>query len=106
MRIAIIGLGKMGNQIARKLHEAGHSVVVNDHKASSVDEMKALGMTAGYTREEIIKAFGKDQVIIWMMIPADVVDSELTEWLKLIPKGSILIDFCNRSRGSRVGHQV
>ncbi len=82
----------MGNQIARKLHEDNHSVIVNDHKKSSIDEMKALGMIPGYSREEIIKVFGKDQVIIWMMIPSTVVDEELNEWLKLIPKGSILID--------------
>jgi 6-phosphogluconate dehydrogenase len=57
-----------------------------------VDEMSALGMTPAYTREEVVKFFNGEQVVIWIMIPAETVDQELGEWLKIIPKNSILID--------------
>jgi 6-phosphogluconate dehydrogenase len=92
MKIAIIGLGKMGSQIARKLHEGGHSVIAHNRSETLVDEMKALGMVGAYTKEEVISLFGAEKVIIWLMIPSGVVDSELNIWLDLIPKGSIVID--------------
>ncbi len=92
MKIAIAGLGRMGSQIARKLHEGGHTVIAFNRSSGLVDEMKSLGMIGVYTKEEVVSSFGEDQVVVWMMVPADVVDSELDLWLSLIPKGSILID--------------
>jgi len=92
MKIAIVGLGKMGKQIAKKLHEAGRTVIVYNRSKSSVDEMSALGMKPAYTREEVVSAFDGEQIIIWLMIPSETVDQELEEWLKVVPKKSILID--------------
>lgn len=92
MKIAIFGLGRMGSQIARKLHEAGHTVIASNRSSGLVDEMKSLGMIGAYLKEEVVSFFGSDQVIIWIMVPSDVVDSEIDTWLKIIPKGSILID--------------
>lgn len=91
-KIAIVGLGKMGKQIARKLYEDKHIVIVHNRSKNSVDEMSALGMIPAYTREEVVKLFNGEQVILWIMIPSGSVDQELNEWLKLVPKNSILID--------------
>ncbi len=57
-----------------------------------MDQMKEMGMTPAYSKEEVLKAFGDEQVIIWLMVPADVIEKELDEWLALAPKGSIFID--------------
>lgn len=92
MKIAIFGLGRMGSQIAKKLHEAGYQVIASNRTSGVVDEMKALGMVGAYTKEEVVSSFGTDQVIIWIMVPSDVVDAEIDTWLALVPKGSILID--------------
>lgn len=92
MKIAIAGLGRMGAQIARKLHEGGHTVIAHNRSSGKVDEMKNLGMRSAYTKEEVVSEFGSDRVIIWIMVPSDVVDSELDIWLKITPRGSILID--------------
>jgi len=92
MKIAIAGLGKMGSQIAKKLHEDGHIVIAHNRSSASVDEMKTLGMIPAYTKKEVVELFNKEQIVIWMMVPSDVVDAELDDWLKIIPKGSILID--------------
>ena len=92
MYIAVAGLGRMGKQIARKLHEDGHKVIAYNRSKESVDEMKSFGMTPAYSREEVVALFNKERVIIWIMVPADVIDQELKEWLKLVPKNSILID--------------
>ena len=77
MKIAIAGLGKMGAQIAKKLHEDGHTVVVYNRSKGPIDEMKNLGMTPAYERKDMINFFSGEQVIIWMMVPADVVKQEL-----------------------------
>ncbi len=92
MTIAVIGLGKMGSQIARKLHDAGHNVIVNNRSAGPVDEMVKLGMKGAYTKKETIVAFGNELPILWLMIPSQVVDVELDEWMELLPKGSIIVD--------------
>jgi 6-phosphogluconate dehydrogenase len=92
MKIAIFGLGRMGSQIARKLYEEGHDIVASNRSSGPVDEMKALGMKVSYTKEEVVSSFGSDRVVIWIMVPADVVDGEIDAWLALVPKGSILID--------------
>ena len=92
MKIAIVGLGRMGKQIAKKLHEGKHVVIAYNRSRDSINEMEALGMTPAYTKEEVVNLFKKDRVIIWIMIPSDVIDKELDEWLEVIPKNSILID--------------
>lgn len=92
MKIAISGLGKMGAQIAKKLHEGGHIVVAHNRSAAAVEEMKNLGLTPAYTKEEVVNLFREQQLILWLMIPSEAVDAELALWLKIIPKGSIIID--------------
>lgn len=92
MKIAVSGLGRMGMQIARKLQENGHTVVAHNRSPGSVDEMKARGAIAAYTKAEVATAFVDEQAIIWLMVPADVVDTELADWLKLLPKQTIFID--------------
>ena len=92
MKIAVIGLGKMGGQIARKLHEDSFTVIANSLHNETVDEYKKLGMLGAYNKEEVVKAFGGDQVVIWLMLPSETMDQELDLWLKLVPAGSIIID--------------
>ena len=92
MKIAIAGLGKMGAQIAKKMHEGGHVVVAYNRSPGMVDEMKSLNMIPAYTRLDVVKQFADEQVVLWLMISADSVDQELSEWLKVLPKGSLIID--------------
>jgi 6-phosphogluconate dehydrogenase len=92
MKIAIAGLGRMGMQIARKLSENGHEVIAHNRSPAKVDEAAGYGAAAAYSKEDVIKAFGDDQVILWIMIPADTIDEQLGEWLSLVPKNSIIID--------------
>src|SRR5687767_12257100 len=91
MKIAIAGLGRMGMQIARKLAENGHEVIAYNRSREPVDEAVTYGTTAAYTKEAVVKAFD-GPVTVWMMIPADVVDEELSAWLAVLPTGSTMID--------------
>lgn len=92
MKIAVTGLGRMGMQIARKLAEDNHDVVANNRSPGPIDEAIAFCASAAYTKEDVVKAFGTDQLVLWLMVPAEVVDTELDAWLNIIPKGSIIID--------------
>ncbi len=92
MKIAISGLGRMGGQIARKLHEAGHSVIAHNRSRGPIEELAALGMIPGFSPEEVVSSFGDDQVVLWLMVPSEVIGEELAKWLKIIPPGSIIID--------------
>jgi 6-phosphogluconate dehydrogenase len=92
MKIAISGLGRMGGQIARKLHDEGHTVVAHNRSAEKVDEAKAYGAIPAYADQDVVDAFDGDPVVLWIMLPADVIDSKIDEWLQILPKGSIIID--------------
>lgn len=92
MKIAVQGLGRMGMQIARKLVEDGHDVIVHNRSREPVDEAVKYGAVAAYTKEEVVAAFGSEPVILWIMLPASIVDDQLDQWLTIIPEGSILID--------------
>lgn len=92
MKIAITGLGKMGMQIARKLAEDGHEVIGHNRSSAKVDEAVSYGVAAAYNKQEVVSAFTGEKAIVWIMVPADVLDDQLDEWLALLPEGSIIID--------------
>ena len=92
MKIIISGLGRMGMQIVQKLTEGGHEVIAHNRSAQKVDEALVHGATAAYTIEEAIEKYGDDPVVVWLMVPAGVIDTVLEEWLSHVPKGSVLID--------------
>lgn len=92
MKIAISGLGRMGGQIAKKLHENGHDVVAHNRSPEKVDEAKEYGATPAYSDQDVIAAFGDKPVVLWIMLPADVIDSKVDEWLQILPSGSVIID--------------
>lgn len=92
MKIAVAGLGRMGMQIARKLSENGHDVIAHNRSRDPVDVAVTYGTTAAYTKKDVVKAFDGKQFVLWVMIPADVIDEELDKWLSIMPKGSTIID--------------
>jgi len=92
MKIAVTGLGRMGAQIAHKLSENGHEVVANNRSKEPIDAAVSKGALGAYEKEDVIKAFSSEQLVLWIMLPSGIIDEHLDIWLKLAPKGSILID--------------
>lgn len=92
MKIIIDGLGRMGGQIAEKLLEGGHEVVAHNRSPEPIDEMVAKGAIAAYTKEEAVVAFAGEPILVWIMIPASVIDTAIDEWTALAPEGSNIID--------------
>jgi 6-phosphogluconate dehydrogenase len=92
MKIAIAGLGRMGTQIARKLAEDGHDVTAHNRSNDPIDQVAQYGAKPAYEKQDVLNEFNGQKLILWLMLPADVVDGELAEWLKIIPKNSVIID--------------
>ena len=92
MKIAIHGLGRMGMQIARKLSEDGHEVIAHNRSPEPVQEAVGYGAVATTRKQDVLNAFGAEQVVVWLMLPAEIVDEHLDEWLELLPPHSIIID--------------
>lgn len=92
MKIAIVGLGKMGLQIAKKIQAAGNDVYGVVRREEQAAELTSGGITASVRHEDALAFFAQDTVVIWLMIPAENVDVELEKWLQVIPAGSIIVD--------------
>ena len=92
MKIIVVGLGRMGMQIVRKCGEDGHQVIAYDRNRESVDEAAGYKAIAAHEKHNAVEQFENEQVVLWLMIPSDVVEAELADWLKIVPEGSIIID--------------
>ena len=91
MKIIIHGLGRMGMQIARKLSEDHHTVIAHNRSQDKIDEAAGFGAVKATTKEAAVAASGEDTVL-WIMLPADVVDNQVDQWIPLLPPKSLIID--------------
>jgi 6-phosphogluconate dehydrogenase len=92
MKIAIQGLGRMGLQLARKLAESKeHEVLVLNRSPEPVAEAVSYGAIAGGTKQDVAKAFAGERAVVWVMLPAEIVDAQVEEWLGVLPADSIVV---------------
>jgi 6-phosphogluconate dehydrogenase len=91
MELGLIGLGRMGANMARRLMRAGHRCVVYDVFPASVQALAGEG-AAGTTSLADFVAQLQTPRAIWLMVPAGVVDSTLAELVPLLAAGDIVID--------------
>lgn len=92
MKVAIIGYGKMGQQIAHKLAFYKHEVAVYDLNAAQLEITNDSAITPFANINEVINFFESDRVVIWLMIPSVAVESEIENWVPLLKPTSIIID--------------
>lgn len=93
MKLVVVGLGKMGAQIAEMLIKAGHSVVAVDPNPVAVKAAAGFGAAPADTRVEAVSKFDDNETpIVWVMIPAKFVTDEVAGWREVLPPKSILID--------------
>jgi 6-phosphogluconate dehydrogenase len=91
MQIGMIGLGRMGGNMVRRLMRAGHECVVIDHHPEAVRAMAAEGARGAETREAFVAQLRPPRAI-WMMIPAAAVDAELAALMPLLGPGDMVVD--------------
>lgn len=92
MMVILVGLGKMGMQIAKRFKENKNEVIALDRNDIARTEATNFGVIISDNRKEALAKVNNDQVVLWLMIPASAVDNELNEWLKLLPAKSIIVD--------------
>src|SRR5579872_4845255 len=91
MQLGMIGLGRMGGNMVRRLLKDGHQCVVYDGSANAVAELakeKAVGTTS---TADFVKKLNKPRVI-WLMVPTGAVDSVIADLLPHLEGGDVLID--------------
>src|SRR6266436_1523822 len=93
MQIGIIGLGRMGGNIARRLMKAGHECVVFDANAKPREKLAEEGATAVGALEKMVNALGEKPRAVWVMLPAGRITEETVERLGgLLEPDDIVID--------------
>lgn len=91
MQIGMIGLGRMGANMVQRLMNDGHECVVFDINAGAVADLAAQGAVGAHSLEDFIAQLLKPRPI-WLMLPAAIVDQELTALAPLLEAGDIVID--------------
>jgi 6-phosphogluconate dehydrogenase len=91
MRIGMIGLGRMGANMVRRLQQGGHECVAYDRSAQAAQAVAAYGAQAASSIEELLRAL-KPPRAVWIMVPAAIVDSVLAQLRPLLGRGDVLID--------------
>ncbi len=91
MQLGMIGLGRMGANMVRRLMRGGHQCIVFDRSADAVKALASEGATGASSLDEFIAKLNKPRAV-WLMIPAAVVDSQLQELAPRLQKDDTIID--------------
>src|SRR6266852_3678913 len=91
MKLGMIGLGRMGANMVRRLLKGGHQCVVFDMSAKAVAELAKEKAVGTASLAEFAKSLAKPRAI-WLMVPAAVVDKTIADLLPHLEPGDILID--------------
>jgi 6-phosphogluconate dehydrogenase len=91
MQLGMIGLGRMGANIVRRILRDGHTAVAYDNNPESVDELEKEGAVGARTLQEFIEKLEKPRVA-WVMIPAGITGKVVDDLAELMEPGDIIID--------------
>jgi 6-phosphogluconate dehydrogenase len=91
MQLGMIGLGRMGANMVRRLLKAGHQCVVFDRSPKAVSELVQQKAVGSSSLQELVKEMKKPRAV-WLMVPAAVVDNSIADLLPHLEAGDILID--------------
>jgi 6-phosphogluconate dehydrogenase len=91
MQIAMIGLGRMGANMVRRLTKGGHDCVVYDRSPEAVKDLAKGKITGADSLEDLVKKLRKPRTI-WLMVPAAVVDHSIADLVPLLASGDTIID--------------
>jgi 6-phosphogluconate dehydrogenase len=93
MQIGMIGLGKMGGNMSRRMMKAGHHCVVYARSAKTRAALAKDGATAAASIADLVKTLGEKPRAVWLMLPAGSVTEETVEQLVgLLERDDIIID--------------
>ena len=92
MQLAMIGLGRMGGNMVRRLAQGGHELIVYDSSADAVKAHAGKGIKAGRDLADVAKQLAPRRVV-WVMVPAGApTDSTIEQLVPHLAKGDIIVD--------------
>jgi len=92
VELAIVGLGRMGSNMARRLHQAGHRVVAFNRSPEKTKEIMGEGLEGGFEPEAVVKMLAQPR-IVWLMVPAgDATEETMNEFAALLESGDTIVD--------------
>ena len=91
MQLGMIGLGRMGANMARRLLKGGHQCVVFDRSRKAVQELTQEKAVGASSLADFVKKLEPPRAV-WLMVPAAAVDTTIADLLPFLEKGDILID--------------
>ncbi|MGE5339808.1 MAG: phosphogluconate dehydrogenase (NAD(+)-dependent, decarboxylating) [Gemmatimonadota bacterium] len=91
MDIGVIGLGRMGANMVRRLIGGGHRCVVYDVASRAVEDLVKAGAAGSSAPQDLVRKLAKPRVV-WLMVPAGVVDEAIANVLPVLESGDILVD--------------
>ena len=91
MELGMIGLGRMGANMTRRLLRAGHRCVVTDHSPENIAAAEREGAVGAASVRDLVAALARPRAV-WLMIPAGAVDAAIVELAPLLDSGDTIID--------------
>jgi 6-phosphogluconate dehydrogenase len=91
MQLGMIGLGRMGSNMAERLMKAGHELVVYDSHPAAAKPLTSLGAKGAETLQDLIAILAQPRAV-WLMVPAAIVDPILADVVPLLASGDVVID--------------
>src|SRR4051812_33699413 len=91
MQLGMVGLGRMGANMVRRLIRGGHDCVVFDRSAQAVEGLTKEKAAGSSSLADMVKKL-KAPRAVWLMVPAAVVDGTIADLLPHLEAGDILID--------------
>ena len=93
MQLGVIGLGRMGGNIARRLMKAGHHCVVFDTDAKPGEALAKEGAKAASSLADMVQRLAEKPRIVWVMLPAGAITQETVDRLgEALEPGDIIVD--------------
>src|SRR2546422_9601692 len=90
-QLGMVGLGRMGANMVRRLIKAGHRCTVFDRIPKAVDDLTKEGAIGASSFSDLVKKLDKPRAV-WLMVPAAVVDQTIADLLPFLEAGDTLID--------------
>src|SRR5881398_1758642 len=91
MQLGMIGLGRMGANMVRRLLKGGHDCVVFDMSPDAVNEMAKERATGSSSLADLVKKLEKPRAV-WLMVPAAAVDKSIAQLAPALESGDTIID--------------
>jgi 6-phosphogluconate dehydrogenase len=105
MQLGMVGLGRMGANMVRRLIEGGHDCVVFDMTPKAVEELVKEKAVGASSLADFVKKLATPRAV-WLMVPAAVVDQTIADLLSHLQSGDILIDGGNSCYVDDIRHSV